>query len=88
MKLLSGVLVSEVDGEYVAVTLGKAGKKFNGMIRMNGTAAFLVQRLQSEQTEESLVGALRETYEVSSEEALRNVHSVVEKLRAAGLIEE
>ncbi len=88
MKLLSGVLVSEVDGEYVAVTLGKAGKKFNGMIRMNGTAAFLVRLLQSEQTEESLVAALTETYEVSREEALQNVRLVAEKLRAAGIMEE
>lgn len=88
MKLLPGALVSEVDGEYVAVTLGKAGKKFNGMIRMNGTAAFLVQRLQTEQTEESLTDALRENYEVSAEEARANVRSVVEKLHAAGLLEE
>ena len=55
---------------------------------MNGTAAFLVQRLQTEQTEESLTDALRENYEVSAEEARANVRSVVEKLHAAGLLEE
>lgn len=88
MKLLQGVLVSEVDGEYVGVTLGKAGKKFNGMIRMNGTAAFLVQRLQSEQSEESLTQALCEAYDVSAEEAAQNVRMVLDKLRGAGLLEE
>lgn len=88
MKLLSGVLISEVDGEYVAVTLNEAGKKFNGMIRMNGTAAFLARQLQAETTEEELVAALLREYEVSEEDARRNVSAVLDKLRGTGLLTE
>ncbi len=88
MKLLSGVLISEVENEYVAVTLGEAGKKFNGMIRMNGTAAFLLKKLQNEISEEGLVAALLAEYDVSEEDAKANVASVLQKLRQAGLIEE
>ncbi len=88
MKLLSGVLVSEVEGEYVAVTLGEAGKKFNGMIRMNGTAAFVVKALQAEKSEDELVKAITDEYDVSEDVARENALAVVAKLREAGLLQE
>ena len=86
MKLLEGVFVTQNDGDYVAVTVGKAGEKFSGMIRMNGSAAYVVNLLQTEQTEDSLVEALLAEYDVSDEVARANVRSVVEKLQNAGLL--
>jgi hypothetical protein len=88
MRLLPNVYVTEVEDEYVAVATGKAAKKFKGMIRMNGTAAFVVKQLKKRTTEEKLVAAVLGEYEVSEEVARENVANILEKLRGAELLEE
>ena len=59
---------------------------FSGMIKMNSTAAFIAELLQSETTEESLIDRLLEKYEVTPEQARLAVLSVLEKFRSAGLM--
>lgn len=87
MKLKSGIIVNEINGDYVAVAAGEAGKAFNGMIKMNGTAAFIVKTLQTETDEDDIVAALLGEYEVDEETARQNVRAVIEKFRSAGLID-
>ena len=87
MKLKSGIIVNEINGDYVAVAAGEAGKAFNGMIKMNGTAAFIVKALQTETDEDGIVAALLTEYEVDEETARQNVRAVIEKFRSAGLID-
>lgn len=88
MKLKDGLIVSEMDGEYVGVGFGEAGKSFSGMMRMNKTAAVIVERLQSEATEEQLVKALTDRFEVDEAVALENVRKIVDQLKDAGVIEQ
>ena len=73
MKLKTGVIVTKMDDQYIAVTAGEAGKAFNGMIKMNGTAAFIVDKLQNEASIDELTAALCAEYEVGEEEARANV---------------
>ena len=87
MKLKSGIIVNEINGDYVAVAAGEAGKAFNGMIKMNGTAAFIVKTLQTEIDEDGIVAAILAEYEVDEETARQNVRAVIEKFRSAGLID-
>lgn len=88
MKLQATVYVTEVEGEYVAVATGKAAKSFSGMIRMNGTAAFVVQALQKRTSRDKLIEKLKGEYEVTDEAAARNVDGILEKLRTAGWLDE
>ena len=87
MKLKSGIIINEINGEYVAVAAGAAGKAFNGMIKMNGTAAFIAKTLQNEMDEDGVVNAICAEYDVDAEIARENVRLVVQKLESAGLIE-
>ena len=87
MKLKSGIIINEINGDYVAVAAGEAGKAFNGMIKMNGTAAFIAKALQTETDEDGIVAALLAEYEVDGETARQNVRAVIEKFKAAGLID-
>lgn len=86
MKLKDGVIITEVNREFVAVDTGADGKRFNGMIRLNHTAAFVARQLQSERTVEEIVQAMTAKYDVSDETARRDVHKVVEALSSVGLI--
>ena len=87
MKLKNGVIINEINGEYVAVAAGEAGKAFNGMIKMNETAAFIAEVLKKEIDEDGVVAAICAEYEVDSEIARENVRAVVAKLESAGHIE-
>lgn len=87
MKLKSGIIINEFNGDYVAVAAGEAGRAFNGMIKMNGTAASIAKALQNEIDEDGIVAALCEEYDVDAETARENVRAVVTKFRSVGLID-
>ena len=88
MKVKDGVIITKNGDEHIIVAAGEAGQMFSGMIKMNSTAAFIAELLQSETTEESLIDRLLEKYEVTPEQARLAVLSVLEKFRSAGLMSE
>lgn len=88
MKLKSGFVISNVDGKYVAVAVGEAGKSFSGMIKMNATAAFIAERLKEEITLDDLAQAVCEKYDIDEQRARASVEKAVMSLRECGLIEE
>ncbi len=88
MKLKSGVITDDLNGEFIAVPSGNASRSFNGMIRNNVTANFLFERLMNDTTEENLVSDLLEKYDVSEKTAKSDVHDFLEKLRKTGLLDE
>lgn len=87
MKLKSGIVVEKNGEEYVAVATGEAAKSFNGIIRNNKTANYIFEQLKEEKTEDELVEALLERYDVSKEKAQADVHALIVKIREAGLID-
>ena len=88
MKLIKGFVITRVGGDYVAVATGEVGAKFNGMLKNNETAAFLLGKLQEETTQEALVSALLDEYDVTREVAEKDVAQFIQKLREAGVLED
>lgn len=88
MKLKDGIIITEAGGTFVAVAAGEAGRAFNGMIKMNGTAAFIAERMKTDTDTEQLVAAFCEHYDVDEETARESVDKVVENFRQANLLEE
>ena len=88
MKLKSGVIITEAQGGYVAVDAGGAKGRFNGMIKMNATAAFIANELKGGADEDALVCKMLEKYDVSESEARESVKDVLNKFAAAGLTED
>lgn len=86
MKLKDGVIISQVENEYVAVFAGEAGKACSGMMRMNKVSAFIMELLQQETDEDRLVAALLDRYEVSEEDARKSVRFVIEQVNKAGIM--
>ena len=86
MKLKDGVIISQVENEYVAVFAGEAGKACSGMMRMNKVSAFIMELLKTDTTEDQLVAALLDRYEVSEEDARKSVCFVIEQVNKAGII--
>ena len=87
MKLKQGVIISQVENEYVAVFAGEAGKACSGMMRMNKVSAYIMELLQIETDEEQIIRALLDKYEVSYEDARKSVLFVIEQVKKAGILE-
>lgn len=90
MKIKEGFVLEEVGGAYLAVAVGSLAGSFNGMVRLNGTGAFLWNLLnENDHTREELVCEVVKAYEgVTAEDVLPGVVAFEEKLRAAGIIED
>lgn len=87
MKIKNGFIKRTVNNVQVAVAVGEAAASFNGMITLNGSAAFLWDLLQEDKTQEQLVDAMLEKYNIDKETASRDVAAFVEKAKGAGIIE-
>ena len=86
MKLKNGVIITSHNGEFVAVAAGDAAESFNGMLKLNGTAAFICELLKNDTDIEKITDALCEEFEVDRETAKQNVQKTVDTLNGIGLI--
>lgn len=80
MKIKKGFILRQVAGKSVVLPSGDV-LDLNMMITLNGTGAFLWERLQEETTSEALVAALLGEYDVDEETARNSVAAFVEKLK-------
>jgi hypothetical protein len=88
MKIKNNYMLKEVAGQNIAVPVGDESIDFNAMISLNDTGAFLWHKLEEDVTEQQLVEALLEEYEVSKETAENDVSAFVIKMREAKLLDE
>ncbi len=86
MKLKKEFITHDSEEGQVMVAAGNAG--FSGLVRSNHTAAFIVDQLKSETTEEQIVEAMASRYEASREVLVRDVKGILAKLRSIGAIDE
>ena len=86
MKLKPGFITHNVGKEQMMVAAGPAAKQFHGLVRSNETAAFIVNCLKQETTEEAIVDAMLEQYDAPRETVAQDVHRVVEQLRQIGAL--
>lgn len=87
MKIKNGFMLRKVGKQHVVVALGKASRSFNGIIKLNDTGAFLWGQLTSDKTQDELVSALLNEYDVAPEKAAEDVAGFVKTLEKAALFE-
>ena len=86
MKLKDGFLLRKVAGEHVALPVD-GDLDQNLMITLNGTGAFLWERLGSETDTDTLVAAVLDAYEVDEATARGAVEGFIETLWDYGFLE-
>ena len=87
MKLKKDFLATKIGGESMLVPVGAASNHFHGIVRLNETAAFIVECLRAETTQVQIVDALLAEYEVERSEAERHVNAVLSQLREIDAID-
>lgn len=88
MKLKNGIVTNSIDGESFAIATGEASKEFNGLIKNNPTAAFVFELLKTEQTEDSIVKAMTDKYDVDEATVRADVNELLNLLKSKNIIEE
>ena len=86
MKLKDGFITHNSAGEHITVTAGTTA--FNGMIRSNQTAGFIVECLKHEVTKEDIITKMLEKYDAPKELIEKDVDKIVEQLHNIGAIDD
>ena len=84
MKLNPKFLTHETKGEHI--TVSTTGTQFNGLIRSNPTAAFIVESMKADTTEREIADKILAKYDVDRTTAEKDVADIVGKLRSIGAI--
>lgn len=87
MKVKSEFILKSVAGQHIVVPIGKEAAKFHGMITLNETGKFLFENLKTKQTLETLIDRLMDTYDVTKEQATKDVQSFVDILNKHNVLE-
>ena len=87
MKLNENFISYNVDGENILVCLDS--KRFAGVIKLNGTALVIVEKLKNEISREKLVEELLERYiGVTAEKLAADADRVIAQLSSVGAIDQ
>ena len=88
MRIVPGFVVRQIVGENVAIPSGAAARQLSGLLSLNGSGRLLFDLLQTEQTHESLVNTLLDTYEIDPATAEADVAEFLQHLRETGVLVE
>ena len=88
MKLKPGFITHNVGKEQMMVAAGPAAKQFHGLVRSNETAAFIVNCLKKETTEEAIVEAMCREYDAPRERIAADVAEILGTLRRIRALDE
>lgn len=79
MKINEGYLLRNVAGKNIVVSVG-ADVNFNGMLTLNDTGVFLWNLLSEETTKEEMLSKILKEYDVSEDEASKDIDAFIAKL--------
>ncbi len=92
MKLNEDFILKEMKGldgksTYYAIAVGKTAKNFNGMVKLNETAAFIWNSIKNgADSEEKIASELSKTYAVTAEQVKNDVAEILKTLRKINAI--
>ena len=86
MKLKEDFITQDIDGTQFLVAVG--GEEFSGIVRSNETAAFIVDCLKEETTENAIVDAMAARYDAPRETIAADVVEIIHTLRGIHALEE
>lgn len=86
MKIKPGFIIKTIGLRYMVLPIDAQALHFNGIMTLNKSGKRLFEALETEQTLESLTQLLMDHYEVSFEDARKDVIQFVETLKEKDLL--
>ena len=88
MKLKENFILRQVADTWVVLSLWNTNVDFNGMLTLNDTGAFLWKALEQGADKVALTDAICAEYDVDRAVAAADVAEFLDKLAAAGCLED
>ena len=88
MKIKNGFVLEKVGDSYLACATGKLATQFSGFVRLNGTGAFLWNKLSGGAELADLAAALVDEYKIDGALAQNDATAFVQTLRKNGILDE
>ena len=86
MKVRKGFITHESNGEHITVTAGNTA--FNGLVRSNKTAGFIVECLKENVTKEEIIHKMLDKYDACEETITKDVDMILARLQEIGAIDD
>ena len=87
MRIKDGIVIRQVEDEYVLVDVGKVKPKFNGMIKLNETSKDIVTLLmENDLTLDELLNKLLDIYDVDKTTLEKEVNDIIIQLNDINLL--
>ena len=86
MIIKKELIKREIAGDTILVPVGKTVYDSNGLFVLNELAAFIWDLLPNVETEEEILKAVLAEYEVSQEEAAKDIAEFMDKLKQLDII--
>ena len=87
MHISENYILREIMGEYIVVPTGEEAMKFQGLVTLNETGAFLWKELQkSDRTKEELRDRLCREYEVDEEMAEQDLDEFLKHIQKHDIV--
>lgn len=86
MKLKSDFITQDIEDTQFLVSVG--AESFHGIVRSNKTAAFIVDCLKEETSEEAIVDAMEAKYDAPRDTIAADVKEILDTLRRIQALEE
>ena len=88
MKIKDGFILRKLADSFVVVSINRKNNDFNGMIQLNSTGAFIWEQLQTDKAKEELLKPMLDKYELSEQQARKDIDLFIDKLRKDNLLDE
>lgn len=88
MRILPGFIVREIADQILGIPTGESARALSGLVALNDSGRFLFELLQTSHTEEELVCAMVEEYDVDADTARGDVSEFLDFLRRNQLLDE
>ncbi len=87
MRVKSGFMLREIAGQAVVVPLGERVVEFNGIITLSESGALLWSKMETEVSEDELVGHIVNEYDIDPETARKDIEEFIDSMRLRNLID-
>lgn len=87
MKIIAEAVLREIAGDFVLVPTGSSVNEHNGLFSVSEVGGRIWELLPESESEDDIVKALLEEYEVDEETLRKDVKEFLVSLRELGLIE-
>lgn len=86
MRLNADFITHATADEQLMVAAGESSRRFNGLVRSNAAAAYIIELLKTDTTEAAVVDSLFARYDAPREVIAEDVAGVLRKLRGIGAL--